>query len=451
MSVTKIITLTNTGNAAGPYYQVSCSNDCSTFGPCITLGSIYLPTIGSVANVDVYDTTTCIKLVNYNAECNNSVIHNFAASGSTTTTTAAPTTTTTTFSSNPCVCMEVVVTSDGASWAIFDCFGRNQNVVAMTAGTYNTCVAVVGGLPQIEFIYGTGTFTQVGNCKTGTCPPTTTTTSTTTTTCAPCYNWTITWSNFSGTTKTITWVKCDGTPDSLSVANNNTGQRAGNCANPTPNWNYDSRVFSVQAFNVCGNYCPTTTTTSTSTTTTEGHTTTTTTTTQSPLIKVGGDADILCAGGGTSVSTITYYSGTNICNSTYITALTFNTLSAGNYVMYDPSFGYVQYNKPGGIGTNRMDRVGGGCTSCSTLTTTTTTTTAAPIYYYNVTRYRCFPCGVDAINLLASSPVALVNNIYYNNGDGYVYYTNYGTGAGYVDVDLAGSAADAICSSACSI
>jgi hypothetical protein len=98
MSVTKIITLTNKGNAAGPYYQVSCSNDCVTYGPCQTTSSIYLPTIGSTANVNIYDTTTCIKLVNYNTECNNSQVHNFTASGSTTTTstTAAPTTTTTT-------------------------------------------------------------------------------------------------------------------------------------------------------------------------------------------------------------------------------------------------------------------------------------------------------------------------------------------------------------------
>jgi hypothetical protein len=85
-------------------------------------------------------------------------------------------------------------------------------------------------------------------------------------------------------------------------------------------------------------------------------------------------------------------------------------------------------------------------------TTTTTTTTITPsLNYYNVTRYRCFPCRQNAINLIASSSVALVNNIYYNNGDGYVYYINYGTGVGYVDVDLDGSASDSDCLSACSI
>lgn len=96
MSVTKTITLTNKGNAAGPYYEVSCSNDCSTYGPCITPGPLYLPEIGSSVNVDIYDTTSCIKLVNYNDDCNNSEIQTFLASGSTTTTTTTSTTTTST-------------------------------------------------------------------------------------------------------------------------------------------------------------------------------------------------------------------------------------------------------------------------------------------------------------------------------------------------------------------
>jgi len=96
MSVAKIITLTNKGNAAGPYYEVSCSNDCVTYGSCVTTGSVYLPTIGSTATINIYDTTTCIKLVNYNTECNNSQVQTFAASGSTTSTTSTSTTTTST-------------------------------------------------------------------------------------------------------------------------------------------------------------------------------------------------------------------------------------------------------------------------------------------------------------------------------------------------------------------
>lgn len=84
-------------------------------------------------------------------------------------------------------------------------------------------------------------------------------------------------------------------------------------------------------------------------------------------------------------------------------------------------------------------------------TTTTTTTTAPSGYYYSVTRYNCFPCSVSATNLLGSSPVALVNALYYNLGDGYVYYIDYVTAPGLVDVYLNDSAYDIDCSSACSV
>jgi hypothetical protein len=300
MSVTKTITLTSSRPKSGPYYEVSCSNDCITYGPCITPGPLYLPTIGSSVNVDIYDTTQCIKLVNFNADCNNEVIKTFTPSGSTTTTstttttippeaykyynayeyvcnpctytgnevvvkifydfapsnptaffifsdttgkvykpflevgitpgailipdyskrnvscgpvctyatttttttiaptttttttTAAPTTTTTTFSPDPCICTEVVITSAGGEVETFNCYGVNQNYVYMSAGTYYLCAAKIGGLLQAFFAVGTtGTITEVGNCKTQTCPPATTTTTTipptttTTTTIAP--------------------------------------------------------------------------------------------------------------------------------------------------------------------------------------------------------------------------------------------------------------------------
>jgi hypothetical protein len=118
---------------------------------------------------------------------------------------------------------------------------------------------------------------------------------------------------------------------------------------------------------------PVTTTTTTSSTTTTTTSTTSTTTTIAPIVKISTDYELLCAGGGSSVSTITYTSGTNICDSTSVSASTFNALSAGNYYLYSAALGYVQYNKPGGIGTSIMDRVGGGCTACPGTTTTTTT------------------------------------------------------------------------------
>jgi hypothetical protein len=105
---------------------------------------------------------------------------------------------------------------------------------------------------------------------------------------------------------------------------------------------------------------PTTTTTSTTT----AAPTTTTTTTLPPGFKVSTSFATLCAGGGSSVTTITYSGGTTICDSTSISATSFASLSADNYFVFEPSLGYVGYNKPGGIGTTSMDRTAGGCTAC---------------------------------------------------------------------------------------
>jgi hypothetical protein len=93
-------------------------------------------------------------------------------------------------------------------------------------------------------------------------------------------------------------------------------------------------------------------------------------------------------------------------------------------------------------------------TTTSTTTSTTTTTTASPGYYYNVDTFGCFPCyATPFTNLIAYSPVAIVNNLYYNNGDGNVYYVNYtyASPQASFDIDLTGAAGQIDCASACSI
>ena len=67
------------------------------------------------------------------------------------------------------------------------------------------------------------------------------------------------------------------------------------------------------------------------------------------------------------------------------------------------------------------------------------------IYYYNVDRYSSPACNVVTSNLIASSPYSIPNNLYYNIGDGYRYYTEYATGAAIVDVDLTGASSDISC------
>ena len=195
---------------------------------------------------------------------------------------------------------------------------------------------------------------------------------------------------------------------------------------------------------------PTTTTTTaapTTSTTTVGPSTTTTT--SAPVLRVSTSYTVLCAGGGSTIVAIVYTGGTNICNSVSISATSFNSLPAGVYYLYISTLGWVQYNKPGGIGTSSMSRVGAGCTACPAQTTTTTN----PGYYYNVTRYACDNnCTLLDNNLLAFSSTPLINNYYYNNGDGLgVYYTNYSTSAGAINVNLNLSYGNATCNLACVI
>ena len=194
---------------------------------------------------------------------------------------------------------------------------------------------------------------------------------------------------------------------------------------------------------------PTTTTTTaapTTSTTTVGPSTTTTT--SAPVLRVSTSYTVLCAGGGSTIVAIVYTGGTDICNSVSVSATSFNSLPAGIYYLYISTLGWVQYNKPGGIGTSLMNKVGAGCTACPAQTTTTTN----PGYYYNVTRYACNTCTLLNVGLIGFSSTPLINNYYYNNGDGLgVYYVVSSTSIGTIDVNLNLSYGNATCTLACVI
>ena len=197
---------------------------------------------------------------------------------------------------------------------------------------------------------------------------------------------------------------------------------------------------------------PTTTTTTTTGAPTTSTTTvapSTTTTTSAPVLRVGTSYTVLCAGGGSTITAIVYTGGTNICDSVSISATSFNSLPAGIYYLYISTLGWVEYNKPGGIGTSSMSRVGAGCTACPAQTTTTTN----PGYYYNVTRYACDNnCTLLNAGLLGFSSTPLINNYYYNNGDGLgVYYIISSTSIGTINVNLNFSYGNATCNLACAI
>ena len=516
MSVTKIITLTNKGNNAGPYYEVSCSNDCVTYSPCLTTGSIYLPTIGSTANVNIYDTTTCIKLVNYNGDCNNEVTHDFPASGSTTTTSTTSTTSTTTTTT-----YAPLITSGLVSWLSCDslsgsvwydkspnnnnalvsgsaltqsgslgiAFNGTNNYLTYTQPITNQPVDIYtyqfyGTLPltgasEWMFVNGTGPSTRQGLIWS----PTTSqfvwigssaAAITVSVASAEKAVWTILldW-NFGGFEIFKNGTSVGYTAASVYKFDNYGGFEFGYLQGTDSTATYfagaaqDLIVYNRRLSNaeITTNYnylthisCNSTITTTTTTTTTIAPTTTTTTTiapttTTTTVIEYDyylaeeyscdtctfsiGDVPVVFPAGTSIVTSNRYYKPIDFTGQIY-----------KNFVSTSPGVSLILTT----TGNSTSCPTICGSTTTTTAGSTTTTTTAAPtLYYYNVTRYNCFPCGVDATNLIASSPVSLVNNIYYNNGDGYVYYINYGTGAAFVDVDLSSSASDALCNLACSI
>lgn len=200
----RTVTLNTKGSLSGPYYSVEFSNDCvnyytltytaslSSLPTPFLSSSVYasmsivdLPTVGSTASILVPSDACCIKLINLSDNCyGNAYIESIC-----TTTTSTSTSTTTTLSPN-CVCYEVIVTSAAppeggiaATITYLPCDGgTNINRAFFYPGTYYQCARVIGGLPQIDFVDGTGTISPVGSCNSGPCPPTTTSTTSTSTT-----------------------------------------------------------------------------------------------------------------------------------------------------------------------------------------------------------------------------------------------------------------------------
>jgi hypothetical protein len=225
----------------------------------------------------------------------------------------------------------------------------------------------------------TPTTTTTSTTTTTTTPtPTTTTTSTTTTTTTPAptiYYYTLSVPNIPNVDCTLVssslvfsydvypngWYNFDGglyyiTPGTINSTTQIAGATPSSCTNGTTTTSTTTTTTT-----------PTPTTTTTTTTTlapTTTTSTTTSTTTLPPGFKVGTSFATLCAGGGSSITTITYVGGTTICNALSISATSFNSLAAGNYIIFEPSLGWVDYNKPGGVGTAVMNRTGGGCTAC---------------------------------------------------------------------------------------
>jgi hypothetical protein len=99
--LTQTITLTSKGNNSGPLYNVFWSSDCVNYTALTGSSPVFLPNVGSTANIIVPTNTNCVKLVNNNEVCTNDIVKYIGpptttTTSTTTTTTAGPTTTTTT-------------------------------------------------------------------------------------------------------------------------------------------------------------------------------------------------------------------------------------------------------------------------------------------------------------------------------------------------------------------
>jgi hypothetical protein len=200
-----------------------------------------------------------------------------------------------------------------------------------------------------------------------------------------------------------------------------------------------------------------TTTTIAPTTTTIAPTTTTaapTTTTAAPLNSLNygyhiSDPDIACDNYDLNIHVVKY----NQNNDPTANGITIYNNSNGTGTPIDGYYarGLNVWYSTSGVLSGEAVCYGG---TPTTTTAAPTTTTASPGYYYNVDTFGCFPCyATPFTNLIAYSPTSFVNNLYYNNGDGYVYYINYTYASpqlGY-DIDLTGAAGNSDCTSACSI
>jgi hypothetical protein len=197
MAINKIITLTEEGLNAGPYYDAYYSTDCTNY--TLATSSLYLPNVGSTGSIVVADNTICIKLVNLSPNCGeNAIIYDFR--NTTTTTVPVPppfTTTTTTQAPGPTTTTTTTIgplpttTTYGPSAKVVAHSCQNFydfNTYAVPASpepeignvyidSYGTCYYVTS-IPSDQTLPSVGNLTFVGAegaCSSSSCVTTTTT------------------------------------------------------------------------------------------------------------------------------------------------------------------------------------------------------------------------------------------------------------------------------------
>ena len=71
-TVQKIITLTQEGENAGPYYDIYTSLDCLNF--VLNTANAYLPNVNDSIEITVDSNTQCYRLVNKSTNCNQNMV-----------------------------------------------------------------------------------------------------------------------------------------------------------------------------------------------------------------------------------------------------------------------------------------------------------------------------------------------------------------------------------------
>jgi hypothetical protein len=200
MAINKIITLTEEGLNAGPYYEAYYSTDCSNY--TLATSSLYLPEVGSTGSIVVADNTICIKLVNLSPNCGlNDIVYDFRATTTTTVPVPPPFTTTTTQGPTTTTTQGPTTTTTQGPLPTTTTYGPSARVVAHSCqnfydfntyrvpgsptpeiggvyiDAYGTCYYVTS-IPSDQTLPGVGDLTYVGAegaCSSSSCVTTTTT------------------------------------------------------------------------------------------------------------------------------------------------------------------------------------------------------------------------------------------------------------------------------------
>lgn len=204
-------------NQSGPYYNVYWTADCNTYTPVVE-NPVYLPYLGSTANVTVDDTYVSIKMVSI-GQCTNEIISGSCTTTTTTTTTGtttttttsttttsttttSTTTTTTTTTTSPCSEWDLTCPSNASGNCQFlvDCCSGTQVTYQLAPDQDGIACVEAGGTVVVQSASGTAspldtpcgtdcgdvTTTTTTTSTTTTSTTSTTTTTTTTTTCSDC-------------------------------------------------------------------------------------------------------------------------------------------------------------------------------------------------------------------------------------------------------------------------